>query len=691
MKAALPITDGKFSYDGDGYTVSDPALEKLIGKLTVTQTSDGNHTTVTLPTGESLILNDDGTYTYTFTGADGNVTRYIITIDPGNISKFNNENVSVNVGNGKNENGVFTNDGYTIENETIRKLLDGVIKVTTNDNEKTTLDFVDKSEGVFIDNGDGTFIYNKNGVDYPFTKTGDNTYTFTITDGATTTNYTLTINPGNVTNYFDEDVLIEVGNGTLRDGIFIDNGYTVDNDLINDLLSGELNVTYDRGAKTTDVEFSKPDNLTTDGADYSYFKDGTTYTFTKNADGTFKYVVTDGNSITDYNVTITKGALTVTNSPTSTPSTNTTSTATPTTPTPSRTTTTTTTPTPSRTTTTTTTSNPFTTTTSTPSPTPITSTPSITTPTQTTTETPVDNPVETPLDNPVETPLDNPIETPLDNPVETPLDNPAEIPLDNPVNTTENVELEDPDYELRSSRIEEFPEEKGDYVDLDSQDHILIETIDTNAEVKDLDVVPEEFNKAADRNIVNNSNNELTSIDNAQISTETPMQNETSSGLTNISTGRADNSNSTTSNSTSTSTQSNLTSVSTSRADNSNSTTSNSTSTSTQSNLTSVSTSRTDNSNSTTSTGNDDSESNLSANTGDELGNIESGRSDSSQEVTAENQTSSTSNSDTQNSSDTESTGNDNSQKSAADNKTGEKDSSNDDDDDDDKDSEGGN
>ena len=73
-------------------------------------------------------------------------------------------------------------------------------------------------------------------------------------------------------------------------------------------------------------------------------------------------------------------------------------------------------------------------------------------------------------------------------------------------------DLDDTDYELRNSQIEEFPEENGDFIDLDAQDHILIETTDSNERIDELEVVPEEFTEANTRNIVDRNNTELTTI-----------------------------------------------------------------------------------------------------------------------------------------------------------------------------------
>ena len=50
--------------------------------------------------------------------------------------------------------------------------------------------------------------------------------------------------------------------------------------------------------------------------------------------------------------------------------------------------------------------------------------------------------------------------------------------------------------------MQEFPEEKGDYIDLDSQDHILIETTNSEETINDVDAVPKEFEEASNRNIV---------------------------------------------------------------------------------------------------------------------------------------------------------------------------------------------
>ncbi|MBR5914645.1 MAG: hypothetical protein IKZ58_09860, partial [Selenomonadaceae bacterium] len=112
------------------------------------------------------------------------------------------------------------------------------------------------------------------------------------------------------------------------------------------------------------------------------------------------------------------------------------------------------------------------------------------------------------------------------------------IPGPEPTPSIPTKNMEKLEYDLRNSNIAEFPEEKGDYIDLDAQDHLLIETTNSSETINDINSVPKEFEEASTRNIVN-GNLELTPIvessPNEAISTETDSEsssNETSNETT---------------------------------------------------------------------------------------------------------------------------------------------------------------
>ncbi|MBR1396955.1 MAG: hypothetical protein IJ563_05415, partial [Selenomonadaceae bacterium] len=337
----------------------------------------------------------------------------------------------------------ITGDGYTVDNDVIRGLLTGKVKVVEQDG-KLTLVFTD---GSTVQEGTNT-------IDgYTFTKNTDGTYTYTVIDGNNTTNYNIRLNPGDITKYTtqDIDVVINVDSRTETDGVLntiTGDGYTVNNSVIRDLISGKVTVVEKDGKMVLTL------------SDGTTLQEGTNtvdgYTFTKNTDGTFTYTVIDGNNTTNYNIKINPGDIKIINSPT-------------------------------------------------PEPTP--------------------DPTPEPTPNPTPTPDSTPDVTP--DPTPEPIPNPSPEPTPEPTAEQPTEVPDEPDTNLRSSNIESFPEDKGDYVDLDLQDHNLIETTNVNEEVNNLNVTPEEFNDAASRNIVNNDSIPLTSINETS---ETPTNENFSGG-----------------------------------------------------------------------------------------------------------------------------------------------------------------
>ena len=558
------IVDGEFT--GNGYTVDNDVIKNLLnGNIEVTPTDDNKNTTITIDKVSNFTKTDDNKYLYSVT--DGNTTtNYTVTIVDGNISTTNNIPVTINVKEGKITDGIFEDGGYTVDNPTIENILKDKIEVVNVDG-KTTVKFKEDVEKYITPNDDGSSTYNDGTNIYTFTQNDDGTFTYRINNpNDELIIYTVSINSGGISNYINNEVNLKVGDGTLKNNTFTDNSYTIDNDVIGNLLSGELTVTYDRFRRTTNVEFSNSKRLTTNGNNYSYFKNGRFYSFTKNSDGTFNYSVKNGDTTTIYTINITPGKLTIENivptpvtptetTPVTTPKNTESADAPPTNPTTPSTPSTPSTPT----TTTTPTSTP--TIPSTPS-TPSTPTTPTTTPTTPTVNEPTDEP--TPLTEEPTPIVDEPTPepTPLtDEPtpiVDEPTPEPAPLtdepkpevtPLTNePETEPDEVETPIEDYELRNSNIEEFPEEKGDYIDLDSQDHILIERTDTNEAIEDIDVIPEEFSEASDRNIVDNNSANKISESTKTGNTSTPNSKVTSANRTsdNNQTSKSDSNNSST-------------------------------------------------------------------------------------------------------------------------------------------------
>ena len=200
--------------------------------------------------------------------------------------------VTISVGDGTLTDGVFSNTGYTVGNPIIEALLNGATVTYTSDG-KTIL----------------------TGLPSSLTPNGDGTYNYTVTDAdGNKTIYTITIDPGLLsifntpipepttpepeqpaaptTDYVS--VVINVGDGSLIDGVFSNTGFSVGNPIIEALLNGAT-VTYANGQTILT-------NLPS--------------AFTSNGDGTYNYTVTDadGNK-TVYVISIDPGLLSIYNTP----------------------------------------------------------------------------------------------------------------------------------------------------------------------------------------------------------------------------------------------------------------------------------------------------------------------------------------------------------------------------------------
>ena len=269
VDVTLSVGDGTYTdgiFKDSGYTVDDTGIATLLkdvlqvvddgkGNTTVgikdnvthssKKNSDGSTTYTVTKNGTEYTFtkNTDGTFTY-----DTGVVLYTVTVVPGNISSYVNTAVTITVGDGTITDGVFKGSGYTISDPALAELLGELTVVQTSDGHTT----VTLPNGKVTDNGDGT-------------------YTLTATIDGVTTTYTITIDPGDITNYVNTAVTISVGDGTITDGVFEDNGYTVDNEIIRALLTGELKVTYNKATGTTSVGFADTSNLTKSGTNYKVY------------------------------------------------------------------------------------------------------------------------------------------------------------------------------------------------------------------------------------------------------------------------------------------------------------------------------------------------------------------------------------------------------------------------------------
>ena len=507
INVTINVNNGQYSsssgltvtaIDGKTYTITSAVNDDIITLLSsvlkvVDENSGHSKTTVTFDTGSGLTFSTEGNtttvikdgqtytitktgnYTYQYNDATNN-TYYNVTVVPGTITTLTptptptpaptptptpaptptptptpsptvtNIPVNINVTSRTETDGTLdpiTGDGYTVDNDVIRGLLTGKVRVVEKDGV-VTLVFSDGSSA-----NTGTNTYSG----YTFTKNTDGTYTYSVTDSSgNITNYNVTLNNGALTKYTNKNATINVNNGeySTSSGLSViqtdGKTYSVtgDNAIITLLGSDVLKVIDEGNGHTkTTVTFNTDSGLTvtTNGSKYTVTKAGKTYEITKTGDYTFTYVdKTDTSNQIIYHVTVVPGTIT-----TSTP-------------------------------------------TPTPTPTPV----SVFEPTQI-------QPVTSTLE-----------------------------PLSTPTITTDPVEeINEPDVDLRSSNIATFPEEKGDYVDLDLLDRTLMEVTNPNEAVDNLDIVPEEFNQASARNIVNNQI-ELTSINDTPNALNTEINNSNS-------------------------------------------------------------------------------------------------------------------------------------------------------------------
>ncbi len=87
---------------------------------------EGEHT-YTFDGKDYTIIKTGGTYIYKTTSSKDKILEYVITINKGNLTTENNNNVMVTVNVGSIENGNFSDKGYSVNNNYIENLLNGTL------------------------------------------------------------------------------------------------------------------------------------------------------------------------------------------------------------------------------------------------------------------------------------------------------------------------------------------------------------------------------------------------------------------------------------------------------------------------------------------------------------------------------------------------------------------------------------
>ena len=320
----------------NGYSVNNTFINGLLkGEIKVVATENGKNTTIQVADSSKLVTNSDGsytytksngttynfkkntdgTYTYTVTATNGEKSYYNVTIVPGDITETNNITISVS-------DGIFDKNTYTVTptGNSWYTANSGGIDLSDFKIEHIDGDSTGKGGSDVQNAGDTTFtsmiqitykgkVYSvSNGG---ITKNSDGNYVVNIKDGSTT--YIFTIDPGTIVSDEDIPVTLTVNDGTMRDGTLTSNGYSVNNTFINRLLDGEIKVVATADGKNTTIQVADSSRLVTNSnGSYTYTKkDGTKYTFTKNSNGTYTYTFTATNGEeSHYNVRIVPGDIT---------------------------------------------------------------------------------------------------------------------------------------------------------------------------------------------------------------------------------------------------------------------------------------------------------------------------------------------------------------------------------------------
>ena len=236
---------------------------------------------------------------------NGNTT-YNIKIYPGKIISSTNVPVTINVNDATVTDGLFAPNGFSVSNSNIATLLADKLQVV-NVNGTTTVKFKDDVANFISQNGN-TYSYNDGTNSYTFTKNSDGTFTYNVlnTNGETIS-YNVAISPGVISTVTNSNVTVTVNDGKVSHGNFIANGYSVDNVFIAALLNGNLQVIRTPDDKTS-VTVKNSSNLTNANGVFTYLAaDGNFYSFTKLADYSYSYSVTNGSATTNYHVQIVPG------------------------------------------------------------------------------------------------------------------------------------------------------------------------------------------------------------------------------------------------------------------------------------------------------------------------------------------------------------------------------------------------
>ncbi|UXA15896.1 Ig-like domain-containing protein [Mycobacterium sp. SMC-4] len=269
------VNDAPVAND-DGFTVDEDTV--LVGNVLTNDTDvDGDDLTVELvagPSNGSLVLNADGSFTYTpnqdFHGSDS----FTYTASDGAASS-GVATVTITV-TAVNDAPVANDDGFTVDEDTV--LVGNVLTNDTDvDGDDLTVELLaGAANGSLVLNADGSFTYTPN-QDFH----GSDSFTYTASDGTATSGVaTVTIT---VTAVNDTPVAFDDGFTVDEDTVLTGNVLTNDSDVDGDQLTVELVAGPSNGTLT----------LNADGS----------FTYTPNPDfhgsDSFTYTATDGTATSD--------------------------------------------------------------------------------------------------------------------------------------------------------------------------------------------------------------------------------------------------------------------------------------------------------------------------------------------------------------------------------------------------------
>ena len=226
------------------------------------------------PSGGSLTLSDDGSFTYVpdagFTGED----TFTYTANDGELSS-NSATVSIDVFSA-NAAPVASADTYaSTENETLFVSVENGVLANDSDPDGDTLSASlanNVSDGQLVLNTDGAFTYTPN-TDF----VGTDSFTYTVSDGA------LTSSPAAVSISILETVVQNQPFGTVTPGTFREEGLA---GVRTDLLPGALPLNADH--VTTDVDYSGYSNPPTYGPHHPFRLDAQRNAITPRPTGVYQ-------------------------------------------------------------------------------------------------------------------------------------------------------------------------------------------------------------------------------------------------------------------------------------------------------------------------------------------------------------------------------------------------------------------